>query len=115
MYINYIIFDKTFSFTLNQIYMFSFINNGAGRAVFNETVSSVFVYFLGCVFCISGLTKIFNIESFSIEIAQYLDAYISTSLIGFRKLIAICVCCAEISLGFFAFLNAIGCYQVICF
>ena len=48
-------------------------------------------YGLGLIFILSGLAKIFSLDSFAVEIAQYAEAYIGQWAVANRFLVALCV------------------------
>ncbi len=54
---------------------------------------------LAAVMLLSGISKLFYLQGFSEEVAQYSELYVSQSLVSWSKGIAVAVCCAEIMLG----------------
>lgn len=60
-------------------------------------------YGLGLIFILSGLAKIFSLDSFAVEIAQYAESYIGQWAVANRFLVALCVCFSEIAVGVLAF------------
>ncbi len=54
---------------------------------------------LAVVMLLSGISKLFYLQGFSEEVAQYSELYVSQSLVSWSKGIAVAVCCAEIMLG----------------
>ncbi len=54
---------------------------------------------LAAVMLLSGISKLFYLQGFSEEVAQYSELYVSQSLVLWSKGIAVAVCCAEIMLG----------------
>jgi uncharacterized membrane protein YphA (DoxX/SURF4 family) len=56
-------------------------------------------YLLAIVLLTSGISKCFYLHSFSNEVSQYSELYVSSALVSFSSQIAIAVCCVEILLG----------------
>ena len=54
---------------------------------------------LAAVMLLSGVSKLFYLQGFSEEVAQYSELYVSQSLVPWNKAIAVTVCCTEILLG----------------
>ena len=56
-------------------------------------------YLLAIVLLTSGISKCLYLHSFSNEVSQYSELYVSSALVPFSSQIAIAVCCVEILLG----------------
>ena len=54
---------------------------------------------LAAVMLLSGVSKLFYLQGFSEEVAQYSELYVSQPLVSWSKGIAVAVCCTEILLG----------------
>lgn len=60
---------------------------------------------IGLILIFAGIMKATHLQSFTIEIAQYSDAYLFSWMIAKREIIAIFVCCCEIFIGFLTFIK----------
>ena len=65
---------------------------------------------LAAVMLLSGVSKLFYLQGFSEEVAQYTELYVSQSLVSWGKAIAVAVCCTEILLGMLLPMSKISIY-----
>jgi len=56
-------------------------------------------YLFAIIMLLSGISKLFYINGFSIEVSQYLELYISSIYVPWSYHISVFVCCIEIMLG----------------
>lgn len=57
------------------------------------------MFLLAIVLLLSGISKLFHIQGFSAEVAQYSELYLSSVLVPFSKVLAFTMCFMEIILG----------------
>ena len=72
-----------------------------------EFIDVVSRFILSVVLLLSGFSKLFYLQGFSIEVSQYSEFYISSLLTPWGSQIAITVCCFEILLGLLLFVPKI--------
>ena len=68
---------------------------------------------LAAIMLLSGISKLFYLQGFSKEVAQYSELYVSQSLVSWSKGIAVAVCCAEIMLGLLLPMSKISIYTTL--
>ena len=68
---------------------------------------------LAAVMLLSGVSKLFYLQGFSEEVAQYSELYVSQSLVSWSKVIAVAVCCIEIVLGLLLPISKISIYTTL--
>ena len=68
---------------------------------------------LAAVMLLSGVSKLFYLQGFSEEVAQYSELYVSQSLVSWSKGIAVAVCCTEILLGMLLPMSKISIYTTL--
>ncbi len=68
---------------------------------------------LTAVMLLSGVSKLFYLQSFSEEVAQYSELYVSQLLVPWSKVIAVAVCCTEILLGLLLPMSKISIYTTL--
>jgi len=72
-------------------------NNHITRHTF--IIYNVSRFLLASVLMLSGISKLFYLQGFATEVAQYSELYISTIFVPFARTIAVAVCCTETALG----------------
>ena len=56
-------------------------------------------YLLAVVLLLSGVSKLFSLNSFASEVQQYSELYVGSVFVSWSGVIAFAVCCIEIVLG----------------
>lgn len=65
--------------------------------------------FLGAVFVVSGVSKLFYLDGFTTEVIQYTELYLSAGLVGYSGVAALSLCILETVSGFMAFFSVTRC------